>query len=431
MSMKWITALMAIVLTTLVALYVRSLEWQPFVVTAPESAQTDEAFQTTLRALRAFPATRLVQEVSVDPRAITLNEKTLKLTLIDHTLTATKVRSEQVTNPDGSHSIVWFGNLQPHGSVHPEIAQWQDPLNSITLVKSGQTITGTIRKGVQLFEIRPVGADRHVVVVLDGTKMPPEREEPLLAKTSSGRTSQSAPTSPATSPTHALTDIDVMTVVAQKTVIDYQGDMLALVQLAVALANQSYINSMIDIRLRLVAYQVTDYVPNTTLPALDLIRLQNPGDGYMDDSIAVRDEARADVVIYLYHASPAADGSLYCGQALQHGSTANTAFAMVNHECISNFTFAHEIGHLQSARHEVESDPTQTPYPFAHAYRFTVGGNTWHTIVGTQPNPPTSQRLNLWSNPDVRYEGVPIGDAETADNHRVLQLTKAAVSGYR
>jgi hypothetical protein len=261
--------------------------------------------------------------------------------------------------------------------------------------------------------------------------MPPEREEALLAKPSPSHKAIVASHSLATSADPSLTNIDVMTVVPQKTVSDYQGDMVALMQLAVAMANQSYIDSMISIRLRLVAFQVPDYVPITGYPGLDLIRLQNPSDGFMDEALTVRNEARADVVVYIYHAAPASDGSQSCGQALQNGSSADTAFAMVNYDCIPNFTFAHEIGHLQSARHEIESDPTQTPYPFGHAYRFTAGGNTWHTIVGTRPNPPTSQRLNLWSNPDIRYEGVPFGDAETADNHRVLELTKGAVSGYR
>ena len=429
--MKLISTLMAIVVITVAALFLRNLEGQPFLGTAPEPAQTDEAFQAALNTLRNFPATQLVQEVSVDPHTITMNQKSLKLTLIDHLITASKVRSEQITNPDGSQSVVWFGNLEPHATVQPEIPQWQDPLNSITLVKAGQTITGTIRQGSKLYEIRPIGPDRHVVVVLDGAKMPPEQDHSDRPKPPANKNKSVTPKAPARTSNPALTNIDVMTVVPQKTVSEYQGDMMALMQLAVALANQSYINSLIGIRLQLVAYHVTDYVPQGAFPGLDLIRLQNPDDGYMDDSIRVRNETAADVVIYIYRAAPASDGSQSCGQALQNGSTADTAFAMVNYECIANFTFAHEIGHLQSARHEIDSDPSQTPYPFGHAYRFSVGGNMWHTIVGTQPNPPTSQRLNLWSNPDIHYEGVPMGDAETADNHRVLELTKSAVSGYR
>lgn len=426
--MKVTYALMATVLVAVIVLYLTVFQREPFIQTTPDTAQVDAAFTATLNRMRAFPAALQVLEVSVDPHAITQDQKTLKFTLIDHLISATKVRSEEVTNPDGTKSIIWYGNIEGHVNVVPEIPQWQDPLNSITLVKHAQTVTGTIRQGQQLYELRPVGNDRHVVIVLDGTKMPPERDDVGLTKRSAA-TPATPRTVSAKSP--AQTTIDVMTVVPQKTVSEYQSDMLGLTQLAVALANQSYINSMIGITLRLVAYQVTDYVPNAALPGLDLIRLRTPNDGFMDDSLTVRDETRADVVIYLFGSAPAEDGSQYCGQASQNGSTADTAFAMVAYECIVNFTFAHEIGHLQSARHEIANDPSMTPYPFAHAYRFTAGGNTWHTIVGTQPNPPTSQRLNLWSNPDIRYEGVPIGDAETADNHRVLEVTKEAISGYR
>ncbi len=426
--MKVISALMAIALLIAGLLYLTVFHNQPFITKTPDVADSDAAFTATLDEIRAFAATLEVQEVSIDPNAVTLEQKTLKFTLIDHAISATKVRSEEVTNPDGTRSIIWYGNLEPHATVIPEIPQWQDPLHSITLVKHDQTITGTIRQDQQLYQLRPVGKDRHVVVVLDGTKMPPEKDN----FGHPGRMPVNAPTPRAPSEKRlAHTTIDVMTVVPQKTVADYQGDMLALMQLATALANQSYINSMIGITLRLVAYQVTDYEPNAVFPGLDLIRLKTPNDGFMDDSLSVRDETRADVVIYIYRSAPAEDGSQSCGQALQYGSTAETAFAMVNHECIANFTFAHEIGHLQSARHEIDSDPAVAPYPFAHAYRFTAGGNIWHTLVGTQPHPPTSQRLNIWSNPDIRYEGVPTGDAETADNHRVLELTKDVISGYR
>ncbi|WP_296257921.1 MULTISPECIES: zinc-dependent metalloprotease family protein [unclassified Pseudomonas] len=418
----------ATVLVAVVVLYLTVFQRPPLIQMTPDIAQADAGFAAALKDVRAFPATVQVQQVSVDPHAITQDQQTLKFTLFDRPINATRVRSEEVTNPDGTKSLVWYGNLEGYAEVEPEIPQWQDPLNSITLVKHDQTITGAIRQGRQLYELRPVGADRHVVIMLDGTKMPPERD-------SDDRSRRSAPNAVAPRTTSvdaaALTTIDVMTVVPQKIVSEYQGDMLGLTQLAVAQANQSYINSRIGITLRLVAYQVTDYVPNVAFPALDLIRLSTPNDGFMDDSLTVRDEARADVVVYLFGSSPAEDGTQYCGQALQYGSTADTAFAMVNYECIVNFTFAHEIGHLQYARHEIASDPSVTPYPFAHAYRFTAGGNTWHTIVGTQPHPPTSQRLNLWSNPDIRYEGVPMGDAETADNHRVLELTKEAISSYR
>ncbi|MFK3969763.1 zinc-dependent metalloprotease family protein [Pseudomonas sp. NPDC087358] len=424
--MKVISALMAVVSIAMALLYL-TFKGPSFIQTTPETTEPDAAFTAAVGRIREFAATLEVQEVDIDPRAVTLDQKTLEFTLIDHSITARKVRSEQVLNPDGTQSIVWYGNLEPHASVVPEIAQWQDPLNFITLVKSGQTVTGTIRQGGQLYQLRPVGSHRHVVIVLDGTKMPPETDNVELPK----RTLNPAPAHSASNRSAAPVTLDVMTVVPQQTVTDYQGDMLALMQLAVALANQSYINSNIDMTLRLVSYQVTDYVPNAAFPGLDLIRLRTPNDGFMDDSLSVRDQVRADVVIYIYRSAPAGDDSQSCGQALQYGSTADTAFAMVNHECIANFTFGHEIGHLQFARHEFDSDPSLTPYPFAHGYRFTAGGHTWHTVMGTQPNPPTSQRLNIWSNPDIRYEGAPLGDAESADNHRVLETTKEAISGYR
>ncbi|UKE49131.1 hypothetical protein KHA79_15030 [Xanthomonas translucens pv. cerealis] len=40
-------------------------------------------------------------------------------------------------------------------------------------------------------------------------------------------------------------------------------------------------------------------------------------------------------------------------------------------------------------------------------------------------------RLNYWCNPNISYGGVPMGNALTADNQRVLVNTKATVAAFR
>ena len=387
-----------------------------------------EAEQAAIAKIRAFPGTLDVEEVSIAANKITLDQHELKLTVFGHSMTATMVRSEQVIpsdkmlSPDNLPVIIWYGNLEPHATVEPPNAKWQDPLNSITLVKHDDTVTGTIRQGSALYQLRPLGRDRHLVIALDSTKMPRE-EEPLDASASHA--------TPATKPTITLrssvaTIIDVMTVVPHKAINDYDGDLYALMQLGVAMANQSYINSDIGIDMRLVGYQPTDYEPSSS-PDLDLRRLRAPNDGFMDDSLVLRNDVYADVVLYI----PYYDTIEICGRAQGNNVTAEDAFAYVNANCIPIYTLGHEIGHLQAARHQMAVDPTPTPYTFGHGYVFTAAGKDWTTIMGTRAEPPVAERLNLWSNPDLRYEGIPMGDPETADNHRVLELTKEAVSKFR
>ncbi|AXM14610.1 hypothetical protein BRN33_01890 [Xanthomonas oryzae pv. oryzae] len=39
--------------------------------------------------------------------------------------------------------------------------------------------------------------------------------------------------------------------------------------------------------------------------------------------------------------------------------------------------------------------------------------------------------LHCWSNPNISYNGVPMGNASTADNQRALVNTKATIAGFR
>ena len=383
---------------------------------------TSDSEQQVLSGIRAFPSTIKVTEVAMRPDAVTSRQQALTFTLFGESFSAKVVHSEQVDNPDGTQSLIWYGNLEPHGTLEPAIKNWQDPLNAVTLVKSGDRITGTIHKGRQLYQLRPFSRDRHLALALAPSKMPPELEPGVPgAKMAPNQAGASA----------ANTTIDVMTVVTQRAVDRYQGDMLALMQLAVAEANQGYLNSLIGINLRLVAYQVTDYVP-TPLVTLDLRRLQNPADGYMDDSIVIRDEQRADIVALIDDYGPYADGSYVCGYALQDGSAANSAFAAVNYQCVPHLTFTHELGHLQGARHQADGDSKTEPYAFAHGYRFNLGTDAWSTVVTTQCNPSADcPRVNWFSNPNLHYNGVRLGDPDTADNHRMLEMTKEEISNFR
>ena len=138
------------------------------------------------------------------------------------------------------------------------------------------------------------------------------------------------------------------------------------------------------------------------------------------------------------HATAAYAGGLlinnpsYGGLASGIGSTAATAFAAVYWDCATGYySFAHEIGHLQSARHDIANDPSTSPYAFGHGYRYEpASGTGWRTIMAydcTRGCP----RLNYWSNPNISYNGIPMGIASSADNQRVLVTTKHTVAGFR
>ena len=92
------------------------------------------------------------------------------------------------------------------------------------------------------------------------------------------------------------------------------------------------------------------------------------------------------------------------------------------------YSFGHEIGHLQSARHDPANDPTNSPYAYGHGYQYPSGG--WRTIMAYACSSGCT-RLNYWSNPNRTYNGVPMGTTTRSHNQRVLENTKATVAAFR
>jgi hypothetical protein len=188
----------------------------------------------------------------------------------------------------------------------------------------------------------------------------------------------------------------------------------------VAESNQGYVNSNVGINMVLAAYTTTTYA--TAGMSTDLSRFRSTNDGIMDSIHALRDSSGADMAMLV------ANDASACGLASGIGSTASTAFATAYWDCITGYySFAHELGHLQSARHDPATDGTNTPYAYGHGYRY---GSSWRTIMAYNCS-PSCPRINYWSNPAVLYGGVPMGTYDVSHNQRVLVGTKATVAGFR
>jgi PKD repeat protein len=212
-----------------------------------------------------------------------------------------------------------------------------------------------------------------------------------------------------------------MVVATNDAIAAYGGDMRALVELAVAESNQGYVNSNVGINMELANYSTTSY--GSVGMSTDLSRFRGTSDGYMDTIHATRDANAADVGVLIDNDSSA------CGLASGIGSTASTAFAVAYWDCITGYySFAHEVGHLQSARHDPAADSSTTPYAYGHGYR--APNNAWRTVMAYNCS-PSCPRINYWSNPDVTYQGQAMGTANTHHNQRVLVNTKATIAGFR
>lgn len=193
-------------------------------------------------------------------------------------------------------------------------------------------------------------------------------------------------------------------------------DVLARIDRALEETHAAYDNSRIDVRLRRVHAVQVDYTLTDRLQ--DLARLVCPGDGHLDALHALRDRHAADVVVLVAEARAATQNAAIMARP-------ETAFAVVyvDHLGAPYYALAHELGHLQGARHSPESGVFETPFPYGHGLRTAA----WKTIMstGSLPNIPH------FANPSVSYQGVPTGSADRQDVARVLNETAAYVAGFR
>jgi hypothetical protein len=392
------------------------------------STGADARNERALQTLLANPSTRGVKLMRAD--ASVTQSARIQLDLGGRIVTVDRSRSERTA----TGSDVWYGRVQ-HASPlrYAPRETTADPLNDVVIVRRGNAITGTARVDGQLYRIRPLPSGATAVVEVDESRMPKDHpvdgyrqifdaamKDAITAKGKPCRVNCGGGGTPVDpGPTQT---IRVMVVATNDAVAAYGGDMQALVELAVAESNQGYLSSNIGINMVLASYSTTSYA--TAGMSTDLTRFRGTSDGYMDTVHATRDSSAADVGVLVDNDASA------CGLASGIGSTAATAFAVAYWDCITGYySFAHEIGHLQSARHDPATDSSTSPYAYGHGYR--APSNTWRTVMAYNCTGAGCPRINYWSNPSVTYGGVPMGTYDKSHNQRVLVQTKATVAGFR
>jgi hypothetical protein len=383
------------------------------------------------RALVGARSTESIQLVQADATQINTKIGTLQLGLGD---AGTAYLQHATQNADGT--VVWYGTLGRDfglldgvkAKLGGEIAD--DPNNSVMIVRNGNMLTGTIRSNGQLYSLRPLKSGGHAIVRVNEAKMPadhPEAEYTKLfqqaanARLRSLRDTDAVEASPGIAKANAVIRVLVAYTPKAKSAV---ADMTGLINLAVSETNQGYTNSGVAITLQLASTVAVTYTESGSF-STDLSRFRGTTDGYMDSIHTTRNSTAADVGVLIIN------NSASCGLASGIGSTASTAFAAVHYSCATGYySFGHEIGHLQSARHDPATDPSTTPYAYGHGYRSPT--NAWRTIMAYNcTNAGGCPRINYWSNPAKTYGGQAMGTTSTSHNQRVLNNTAATVAAFR
>ena len=300
--------------------------------------------------------------------------------------------------------------------------------SNVMLLVRDNHVTGSITINSDLYSIMPLGGGYHVIAKKDIKKFPPD-EPPEFKDTLE---IQREPFTRAYIDTAYLSNIYERGKVVIKVLVAYTPsvdaavyDVGGLIQLAVDQTNESYENSNINITMKIGYIHRVDYTESSWFDT-DLDRLIATNDGIMDDVHDIRRRCACDVVVLLINNSD------YCGLAAAIMANADNAFALVYYPCaVDNYSFAHEIGHLQGARHNPEADSNIYPFPYGHGYLYIPDG--WRTIMSYNSSScPDGRctRLQYWSNPDILYGGVPMGTEEVHNNARVLNETAETVASF-
>ncbi len=371
---------------------------------------------TSYHALADSPATASLELVQADANLVTLKTESLDLNLgMGLDLRAHRVNS-YVMN---TGSLVWAGIIENPGVLSvpfsPDSLEF-DPHNTVLLVKSGKTITGNVHFNGEWYKIRPLKTGGHAIVAVNHAAMPPDHPKAYNRL-------REIPMPTSGDPLDKVDTVIRVMVHYTSSAASASGNISALIDLAVAESNTGYTNSGVLIDLILAHKSQVTYTQSGSF-STDLSRYRGTSDGYMDSIHTTRNSVAADVGLLVINNSSS------CGLASSIGSSASTAFADAHWDCITGYySFAHEIGHLQSARHDPATDPSTSPYAYGHGYRKTTSPS-WRTIMAYNC-PAGCPRLNYWSNPNKLYNGVPMGTASQSDNTRVLNTTRGTVAAFR
>jgi hypothetical protein len=308
---------------------------------------------------------------------------------------------------------IWVGHLQG------------EPGSEVILAMRDKVVAGTIkRENGEGYEIVYQGNGGHLVRQIDLQKTAPHAKpiavalKPQSAGQPSTGGAQTATAPMAAATLSSPTIIDTMVVYTPKARTNAGGvaGIKAKIDNAIAAANQAYLNSQVNMRLRLVYTGEVAYAETGNM-STTLTDLRGTQDGKMDIVHQWRNKYGADQVALI-----SADAN-YCGIGYQmttlSSGFAPYAFAVAHDDsryaCLATQTLAHELGHNQGNAHDRANSSYPGIYSYSYGHRVCQTGG-FRTVMAYPCSGATG--ISYFANPGLSYNGMALGvdPAKSATN---------------
>tara|TARA_R110000751_G_scaffold15290_5_gene49509 strand:+ start:86908 stop:89742 length:2835 start_codon:yes stop_codon:yes gene_type:complete len=233
--------------------------------------------------------------------------------------------------------------------------------------------------------------------------------------------------------------VDLMLLFTQNIVDTFPGDMTeTLLEFLVFKANQTFLDSQIDMRLRLVHSQFVDYLMPSSRVALNQLRDALDGDPNtltdpsLESVASLRDTYGADIVSMIrthdLNEREVCGIAMFPNPELDYLVNVSNVGISGGSNCFDTFT--HEIGHNFGAGHQHVNGNSQGLEAAAGAFIVPGKFNTMMSSIGTGDT-NRDFGLAIFSNPDVTCAAVPCGDILVANNAATVNNFAAANAALR
>jgi len=317
----------------------------------------------------------------------------------------------------------------------PDDYIWHGDLPSVDghmiLVNSDGGFTGVIEFGTHSYKIEPLGGDLHALITMEmmagvpiDISMPIEESPDDLKKSSQARVHKT---------NTANKNIEVLVLYTDRA-DNALGNIAATASQSISSVSSAYSNS-----------GITSSELTVSLAGVARLNFTESGNIFTDvTKLATNTQANnlrerfwADAVILFTDGNYTSrrGGDIY-GVVNQIDANASSAYAIVEaYAATSRLTFAHELAHLQGARHQrcnrLRISGCDDVSGNAHGYSWvTANGQYELTIMHQTARPSYVNRIPYFSNPDVTYNGNPTGKS-TNNVAQKLRDTASRIANFR